>query len=478
MNTDDPVDGIIGMDEQSGIKSGPSKKRLNAPGNKEHHTTSDTRSADLDTESRGERATPNTSSEANLMTGNSENAEATPSNKLFKETKSMGHRKPHRSNGLPKKESPSKAESGDKSISSSASSDSGLPDATIHKKKTQTNRSKSHKISRKATEKPSKQEATDPDSDEENSTIKNKKQKKLKAKKARKLTVKEKAKSKEGKQRDELSDSDDNSSDEEPKTATVQVAVTDIKNDNTFASRAISQLSALRLGGLTSGQNTSVEDEAEEAKVNASERPLKGSKPEFVRLDRLWSKRHHRFVFSASTADKKAGEYEEYAFNILRHFDYDSKHTHTVLTILSSPLKKALVDIMGNVKGISLEEEKPSVDPNMVFLHLEELRAYMKQLKAKAKHQRNRREGNVSRVAVDHLNVLVEYLDTDYDEIKKSLYPMLESGKITFELAWGLFKSNQIMYTNTYGVDDQPRAIKIEYVTKASHMSTHQSVGD
>ena len=67
-----------------------------------------------------------------------------------------------------------------------------------------------------------------------------------------------------------------------------------------------------------------------------------------------------------------------------------------------------------------------------------------------------------------HLKVLIKYLDTDYAETKKTLYPLLESNMITFDLLWALFKPNTIAYTTTYGHTDEPRAFKIEYATKES----------
>ena len=65
-----------------------------------------------------------------------------------------------------------------------------------------------------------------------------------------------------------------------------------------------------------------------------------------------------------------------------------------------------------------------------------------------------------------HVKVLVKYLDKDYEETKKTLQPLLESGKITFDLAWALFKSNEIVYTSTYGHEEMPRAAKVSYVSK------------
>ena len=64
--------------------------------------------------------------------------------------------------------------------------------------------------------------------------------------------------------------------------------------------------------------------------------------------------------------------------------------------------------------------------------------------------------------------VLVKYLDKDYSETKKTLYPLLENRTITFDLMWALFKPNTIVYTTTYNNHEEPRAFKMEYATKES----------
>lgn len=43
------------------------------------------------------------------------------------------------------------------------------------------------------------------------------------------------------------------------------------------------------------------------------------------------------------------------------------------------------------------------------------------------------------------------------------LYPMLEAGIITFEYLWALFKPNTILYSSTYGDEEEPRAFKAVY---------------
>jgi len=155
-------------------------------------------------------------------------------------------------------------------------------------------------------------------------------------------------------------------------------------------------------------------------------------------------------------------------FNVRRTFDWEGKYKTTVVDIKSKLLKEALNDIMEGVKGVSLVEESPVVDPNLLFLYLEDLRDLVKDIKAKVRggEKMKKKIRKRNELKIKHIKVLMKYLDKDYAETKKTLYPMLESGLITFDLLWALFKPNTLAYTSTYGTADEPRAFKIEYAEK------------
>jgi hypothetical protein len=125
---------------------------------------------------------------------------------------------------------------------------------------------------------------------------------------------------------------------------------------------------------------------------------------------------------------------------------------------------------MGGVKGVSLVEETPNVSPELLFLYLEEIRAAAKELKNKKvtvkKGKKKLKKRN--ELKRKHIKVLLKYLDKDYAATKKTLYPMLESGIIAFDLLWALYKPNTLAYTSTYGSLDQPRTFKIELAEKES----------
>ena len=193
----------------------------------------------------------------------------------------------------------------------------------------------------------------------------------------------------------------------------------------------------------------------------------RGSKVDFVRVDRIWDSNRHNYVLKATAEDPDLGEYDQYAFQVRRIFDWENKYINTVLDIKSKALKEALKDVMDEVKGVSFAEETPVIDPHMIFLYLEEIRNHMKKLEKKSRTETKKEKKNKKRFSATtktkHLKVLIKYLDKDYAETKKTLYPLLENNTITFDLLWALFKSNEIAYCPTYGNPDEPRAFKIEY---------------
>ncbi|KAL4892435.1 hypothetical protein BDV59DRAFT_41869 [Aspergillus ambiguus] len=190
------------------------------------------------------------------------------------------------------------------------------------------------------------------------------------------------------------------------------------------------------------------------------------SKMAFKRVDQLWDNTIHNFKLTETVDDPSANEWDQYLFTVRRKFDWDNKYMETVVDLKSKHLRDALSTVMDGVKGVSLVQETAVVDPNMLFLYLEETRQYMKDLKQQAKTEKKKKARKIASLRAAHLKVLIKYLDTDYAETKKTLYPLLESNMITFDLLWALFKPNTIAYSPTYGNQDEPRAFKIEYATK------------
>lgn len=182
----------------------------------------------------------------------------------------------------------------------------------------------------------------------------------------------------------------------------------------------------------------------------------------------VWDNTIHNYKLTETVDDPSTNEWDQYIFTVRRRFDWENKYVETVVDIKSKYLRDALAKVMDGVKGISLVQETAVVDPNMLFLYLEETRQYMKELKNLAKTEGKKKARKIAAAKAAHLKVLVKYLDTDYEDTKNTLYPLLNANMITFDLLWALFKPNIIAYTPTYGNPDEPRAFKIEYISKES----------
>ncbi|KAH9995334.1 hypothetical protein F4779DRAFT_623208 [Xylariaceae sp. FL0662B] len=200
-------------------------------------------------------------------------------------------------------------------------------------------------------------------------------------------------------------------------------------------------------------------------KGKSSERRL-----EFKRVDQIWDTQLHNYKLQDTAENSNDSQYDEYLFHVRRTFDWEGKYKTTLVDIKSKQLREALQDVIGSVKGVSLVEDTPRLDPKMLFLYLEDMREYMRSLKNVEPEGDTRKERKKVQQWIDekrrHLRVLIKYLDTDHAETKKSLYPMLENGLITFDLLWALWKPNTLAYTTTYGSVDQPRVFKVEMAEK------------
>ncbi|KUJ16396.1 uncharacterized protein LY89DRAFT_82981 [Mollisia scopiformis] len=338
----------------------------------------------------------------------------------------------------------------------------------------------------------------------ETETEKEKRKRKKKAKKARQKAKDKRKEKKKSKKRKEVSSDSDTDSDSDPATEEEELSEIEDDDDPHAVEDAQLQLQLMQMQqlrqqqqlgqgglntGLTYGRRNQLGGAAlarMQAARNAKQLAALGldgkrgkkdkrsgkkklaSKLDYHRVDQLWDSTIHNYKLTDTAEDEESSEYDQYLFNVRRTFDWEGKYKTTVVDIKSKLLKEALNEVMDGVKGVSLVEETPCIDPNLLFLYLEDLREMCKELKnkkitvKKGKKKAKKRQETKRK----HLKVLLKYLDKDYASIKKTLYPMLESGIITFDLLWALYKPNTLAYTTTYGSVDEPRAFKIELAEK------------
>ncbi|KFA48751.1 hypothetical protein S40293_01540 [Stachybotrys chartarum IBT 40293] len=200
----------------------------------------------------------------------------------------------------------------------------------------------------------------------------------------------------------------------------------------------------------------------------------KGKRPEFKRVDWVWDTNIFAYKLQDTAQATTDSTYDDYAFHVRRTFDCEGKYRATIVDIKSKILRECLQDVIGNVRGVSLVDGTPKLDPNLLFLYLEDLREHVKSLKHASVTGETKQERKKAQKCLEtkrqHLKVLIKYLDKDYAKVKESLYPMLDAGLITFELMWALWKPNTLAYTTTYGSTDEPRAFRVEIGEKQTSM--------
>jgi hypothetical protein len=87
---------------------------------------------------------------------------------------------------------------------------------------------------------------------------------------------------------------------------------------------------------------------------------------------------------------------------------------------------------MDSCKVVSPAEDTPTLDLNMLFLYLKDIRKHYKEVKAKCKSDKKDRKVAAKQAA--QLKCLLKYIGKDYASVKEALYPLLEASNITFDL--------------------------------------------
>jgi hypothetical protein len=398
-----------------------------------------------------------------------------PAENLPKKSKSQCRKKhSHKKNKkAAKKVAKDDSDSSDDSSDSSDDSSSESEDSSEEDKKQRRRRKAKRRAALKKKAKKHKKSRHDSsdesDSDSSDSSSEEESRRKRRKRKARKGRVEESDDS-------ESSDSEESSSDEEDVDANANPGGISTDQFNALLSslalqgRAAPKRGAIGLGSsqaaaLALGQRLKKQQQRH-AKEKKKTRPKKGTTIDFKRVNHVWDTTVHNWKI-VENEEEDADEFDEFAFIVRRKFDWDNHYTKTVVDIKSKLLKEALMEIMKDVQGETLEADEPSIDPNMLFLFLEDIRTYYKKtLRKTLKKEKKRKAKKRVKGMIGHCRVLCRYLDEDYAETKKTLYPLLKAGNITFDLLWALFKPNTIAYTSTYNDQDNPRCFKVDRATK------------
>lgn len=99
-----------------------------------------------------------------------------------------------------------------------------------------------------------------------------------------------------------------------------------------------------------------------------AEKGRKATRLEYKRVDQVWDDTLHNYKLQDTVEGKADAEYDEFIFHVRRTFDWEGKYKATIVDIKSKLLRECLQDVIGDIKGVSLVDETPKVDPNLLFL--------------------------------------------------------------------------------------------------------------
>ncbi|KAF2861649.1 P-loop containing nucleoside triphosphate hydrolase protein [Piedraia hortae CBS 480.64] len=191
---------------------------------------------------------------------------------------------------------------------------------------------------------------------------------------------------------------------------------------------------------------------------------------DYKRVDQVWDPESRSFKFKESVkADKQP--FSEYAFLVTRMFSLDGECERTQVQVKSMHLRSMLREIMKDCRATNLEAMNPSIEPNVLFLYLEDFREHYKttlptriqQEKSKKAIKRLKRQRALTKN-------LVSYLDKDYETTKRTLNPLLKAGKITFDLLWALYKTGETVVAPCYGDWEHPFVLKVLQARRCQNM--------
>jgi hypothetical protein len=183
---------------------------------------------------------------------------------------------------------------------------------------------------------------------------------------------------------------------------------------------------------------------------------------EFKRVDQVYDMKIRDWKLVESNQDAK--DEFDCVFTVRRRLNWEGKYQETQVDIKSKVLRNCLQEVFKECKSISLVEDTPQVDPHTLFHYYDELKAYVKkELKPKLKRAKKSKDKKVRTQQIAQCKLLLEYLDEDYNSVRKALKPMLKAGTITYDLVWALFKPNTIAFTPTYSNKDDPRCFRVDF---------------
>ncbi|KAI9853841.1 MAG: hypothetical protein M1813_001787 [Trichoglossum hirsutum] len=186
-----------------------------------------------------------------------------------------------------------------------------------------------------------------------------------------------------------------------------------------------------------------------------------GLTAKYKAVDEIWDTAAYKYIIvdsSESISEEK--ELIDCAFIVRRRFDKSNTVYKYFVDIRSEGLRDILREILKEVKGVSLREDKPTVSPKLLFHYLAQFEKDLALRKSSACP--GPAEPDNALCHTRQLEVLVEFLKEHFASTIESRQALLKHGEIRFDLLWTLFPPNTFVYTESYEFN-LPRCLKVNW---------------
>ncbi|KIW36895.1 uncharacterized protein PV06_11009 [Exophiala oligosperma] len=162
---------------------------------------------------------------------------------------------------------------------------------------------------------------------------------------------------------------------------------------------------------------------------------LRASKVDITRVYEFWNKSTYKYEIKKSfdTVLEEGDEYTEYIAVFRQKFDSEDTLLDSFIDVKSTTLRDILRDVLDGVTCVSLREDKPSINPDVLFTYETQLEAF----------QTTTTPGSPERL---HLSKLIEFLKTHYASTRDKLTALVQHKEITFNLLPVFFRPNCVIY--------------------------------
>ncbi|KAF2184285.1 hypothetical protein K469DRAFT_688770 [Zopfia rhizophila CBS 207.26] len=191
--------------------------------------------------------------------------------------------------------------------------------------------------------------------------------------------------------------------------------------------------------------------------LKPEETKARASKLAYKKVDEVWDEKAYKYKIAEPVAPTgEVNELELYVFvvrvRVVKLTDKTTKDTTSYIDIKSELLRDILKEILQDVRGISLSEDMPTVEPILLFHFLPELESY----------RSSASDNSENTLRLKHLGLLIDFIKTSHKSTAERLASLLRTKEITYDLLPALFKANSEIYTTCRGTSVS-RCFKYNY---------------